>query len=102
MLDNPTLIDLTLFTQLRRNKRGRRRINVTLARRERQVMQLIADGVTIDGIARRLRISRGVVKNYVARVHRKLNAQSTPCAVAKCVELRLIHANVGEYIEVEG
>ena len=87
MLDNPTLIDLAPFT---RNLKTRRRVCVHLSPRERQVMQLVADGMTLEAIASRLHISLGVVRLYIGQVHRKLNVQSTPCAVGKCVELKLI------------
>ena len=90
MLDNPTLIDLAPFT---RNLKARRRI-VHLSPRERQVMQMIADGMTLEAIAVRLHISLGVVRLYIGQVHRKLNVQSTPCAVGKCVELKLIKVTV--------
>ena len=91
MLDNPTLIDLAPFT---RNLKARRRVCVHLSPRERQVMQMIADGMTLEAIAVRLRISLGVVRLYIGQVHRKLNVQSTPCAVGKCVELRLVKVTV--------
>ena len=91
MLDNPTLIDLAPFT---RNLKTRRRVCVHLSPRERQVMQMIADGMTLEAIAVRLRISLGVVRLYIGQVHRKLNVQSTPCAVGKCVELRLVKVTI--------
>ena len=100
MIDNPTLFDLTAFMQLRRNKRARRRVTVHLSPQERRVMQMKADGMTTEGIAHRLCVSVHVVRLYIEKVHRKLDAQSTACAVAKCVALKLIAAHVGEYIEV--
>lgn len=53
-----------------------------LTARERQVLGLIAQGLTNDGIARTLVISVGTVKHHVKQILRKLQAQNRSQAAA--------------------
>ena len=103
MLDNPTLLDLDALTipLFRRNRKARLRLKVKLSPQEFRVMQMKADGMTTEAIAQKLGIAIGTTRRYIESVHSKLNVQSTECAVAKLTELRIISANVGEYIEEE-
>lgn len=106
MLDNPTLIDLEPLTidvgkrNIRLNFRQRpRHIKVKLSPRECQIMQMLADGLTVEFVAYQLGISKGVARLYTNSARRKLDAPSTVCAVAKCVQLGLVHANVWIFLE---
>lgn len=91
MLDNPTLLDLTQFTTC---LKARHRVTIHLSRREKQVMQLKADGLTLEAIALKLGITVGVVRLYIQSVHKKLNVQCTESAVAKCVKLGVVKVEI--------
>lgn len=67
---------------------------VYLSPREKQVVQMIADGKTVAFISYELGISPGVVRIYMTNVRKKLDAQCTTAAVAKCVQLGIIRVNV--------
>jgi DNA-binding CsgD family transcriptional regulator len=53
-----------------------------LTRRELEVLQLIADGLTTGPIAGRLCLSAETVKSHVGAIHAKLSASSRAHAVA--------------------
>jgi non-specific serine/threonine protein kinase len=53
----------------------------TLTRRETEVLQLLADGLTDSEIANRLFLSRPTVSNHVAAILRKLDVRSRAAAV---------------------
>lgn len=61
-----------------------------LSVREREVMTLVARGMTNAQIARRLRISEGTVKHHLRKVFAKLGATSRLDAVNKAVAAALI------------
>ncbi len=54
----------------------------SLSPRERQVLQLVADGLTNDQIAEHLGISDGTVKNHVTNIYTKLGVGARAEAVA--------------------
>jgi DNA-binding CsgD family transcriptional regulator len=54
-----------------------------LTRRELEVLQLMADGATNDGIATRLVISHGTAKTHVKHILRKLGAANRAEAVSR-------------------
>lgn len=51
---------------------GSRTIAVDLSSREREVLQLLADGLSNSEIAERIHLSRGTVQNYVSSILLKL------------------------------
>lgn len=53
-----------------------------LSGRERQVLQLVADGWTTDAVAGNLKLSRATVRSYVEQAMAKLEARNRPNAVA--------------------
>lgn len=61
-----------------------------LSVREREVMALVARGMTNAQIARRLRITEGTVKHHLRKVFAKLRATSRLDAVNKAVAASLI------------
>jgi LuxR family maltose regulon positive regulatory protein len=65
---------------------------VTLSKRERQVLELVAAGNTTKAIAERLSISEPTVKWHVSRAARKLGAQSRTEAVALAIGRGYIRA----------
>lgn len=54
----------------------------SLTDREREILALIADGLTHYAIARRLKLTQTAVSHYVTRIFRKLGAVNAPNAVA--------------------
>ncbi len=61
-----------------------------LSQREMEVLTLIAQGLTNDGIARQLIISSGTVKAHTAAIYRKLDVASRTEAVARARALHLL------------
>lgn len=54
-----------------------------LTPRERDIFELIMNGRTTGQIAQRLKISKGVIKNYKQRIYRKVNVDSERALVRK-------------------
>jgi DNA-binding NarL/FixJ family response regulator len=65
-------------------------VSARLTKRERQVLQLLADGLRQDEIATRLFISRKTVGTHVANILRKLGVQSQTQAVALAFREELV------------
>jgi LuxR family maltose regulon positive regulatory protein len=61
-----------------------------LSERERQVLRLLAEGLTNEQIARRLVIALGTVKAHIHNIAGKLDAQNRAHAVARAQELGLL------------
>ena len=61
-----------------------------LTAREREVLELIASGLSNQEIASRLFVAHSTVKSYVNRIYRKLGAESRTKAVVRARELHLI------------
>lgn len=54
----------------------------SLTDREREILALIADGLTYYAVARRLELTQTAVSHYMTRIFRKLGAINAPNAVA--------------------
>ncbi|HHO69554.1 MAG TPA: PAS domain-containing protein [Gammaproteobacteria bacterium] len=67
------------------NRRG-----VTLTKRERQVLQLAADGHRSRGIGAELGIAEATVRNHFKRVFRKLDVHSRAEAIYAATQRRLL------------
>jgi DNA-binding CsgD family transcriptional regulator len=63
---------------------------IRLSRREREVLQLVAEGYSNTMIASRLRISENTVKGYVENLLFHLNARNRAEAVAAAARLKLL------------
>jgi two-component system, NarL family, nitrate/nitrite response regulator NarL len=61
-----------------------------LSRRQLEVLQLAADGVTGPQIASQLGISQATVKSHLDSSYRKLEVPNRAAAVAKAIRLGLI------------
>lgn len=60
--------------------------SVTLSRRERQTMTLLAAGCTVQEVARELSLSDKTVRNYLVHIYAKLNVRSRPQAILLWLE----------------
>jgi PAS domain S-box-containing protein len=69
---------------------GARPRNGTLTPREREVLQLAADGRSPPEIARILVMSPGTVKTHFQHIYKKLGAHDRASAVAQCLRGGLI------------
>ncbi|HLY50073.1 MAG TPA: helix-turn-helix transcriptional regulator [Solirubrobacteraceae bacterium] len=61
-----------------------------LTPRERDVLQLAADGLSTPSIAQRLSVSRATVRTHFGNIYLKLDVRSRAGAVAKGMRLGLI------------
>jgi DNA-binding NarL/FixJ family response regulator len=70
---------------------ARRRANSgLLSQRERQVLSLMRDGISLPGIAGRLAVSEATVKTYVARLYNKLHVNNRSQALMAAVNQGLL------------
>jgi DNA-binding NarL/FixJ family response regulator len=67
---------------VRRSQTSTSSVTANLTKREREVLQLLANGLRQDDIAKRLFISRKTVGTHVANILRKLGVRSQTQAVA--------------------
>ena len=61
-----------------------------LTPRERDVLQLAADGLSTPSIAEHLSVSRATVRTHFGHIYLKLDVKSRAGAVAKAMRLGLI------------
>jgi two-component system, NarL family, response regulator DegU len=61
-----------------------------ISKREEEVLQLIADGLSTTDVARKLYISVKTVKNHLASIYQKLDTPDRTGAVVKAVKLGII------------
>lgn len=61
-----------------------------ITRREEEVLQLIADGLSTTEVAGRLYISAKTVKNHLASVYQKLDSRDRTQAVVRAVKMGII------------
>jgi len=62
----------------------------TITPRERQILQLLAEGLTMRQVARRLGISPRTVETHVAKLYRKLDVRTRVQAIARAASIGLI------------
>ena len=74
------------LTALLRVRRERSRITTSLTHREREILGLIAAGLTTRQMASRLGISPRTVESHISRTYRKLSVRSRVQAVAAAAQ----------------
>ncbi len=96
LLTQPNAIKklLKLFHSFFLTDSDRESFFMPLNRREREVLKYIAEGNPNKGIAYALNTSEQTIKNYVASIMRKLNANDRAHAVALAIRRGLL--NIGE------
>jgi two-component system, NarL family, response regulator DevR len=65
-------------------------VEAGLTRRERQVLELLGEGMTIGQIASRLGISPRTVETHVAKLYRKLGVRTRVQAISRAATLGLV------------
>lgn len=83
---SPKLAELML-SEARKTDLGEERL---ITRREEEVLQLIADGLSTPEVAARLYISQKTVKNHLASIYEKLNARDRTQAVLVAVRMGIV------------
>ena len=97
VLDGERVIDPTLeqaavleLGRFARQARESSEIDASLTSREREILKLLAEGLTMQQIGRRLDISPRTVETHVANLYRKLAVRSRVQAVSRAASLGLI------------
>jgi two-component system nitrate/nitrite response regulator NarL len=67
-----------------------------LSARERQVLERLPEGETLESIADALEVSRRTVKTYVARIYTKLHVQNRAQAVVAAARHGLLPPASGQ------
>ena len=78
------------FSSFVQRRRQRNETVGSLTGREKEVLELIAQGLTGGQVARRLGVSQKTVESHVGRLYAKLGVRTRTQAVAKGLALRLI------------
>jgi DNA-binding NarL/FixJ family response regulator len=86
-IERSAMIELRQFA---RRARATSEMDGTISPRERQVLELLADGFTTHQVGRRLGISSRTVETHAAKLYRKLGVKTRIQAVARAVSLGLI------------
>lgn len=85
-----SMISPTMVARLVSRGRDRAHVRESLSPREREVLQLMADGVPTRQIGQRLGISYSTVRTHVRSISAKLGARSMVKAVVTARELELV------------
>ena len=88
----PLLEQAAVLELGRRAKQAREgsRVEATLTPREREILRLLAEGLTMQQIGRRIGISPRTVETHTAKLYRKLDVRTRIQAVGKAASLGLI------------
>lgn|GEM_PF-1260052 len=62
---------------------------ISLPKRERLILSLLADGETVASIASKLFISDHTVKKHISNIYRKLNVRNRGQAIRKALSMKL-------------
>ncbi|MDP9330916.1 MAG: response regulator transcription factor [Actinomycetota bacterium] len=76
--------------RLARRAREGSEMSARLSPREREILLLMSDGLTMRQVARRLSISQRTVETHVAKLYRKLGVRTRMQAIARASSLGLI------------
>lgn len=88
--EGATLISPTMIARLVSRGRDRDHMRDSLSPREREVLQLMADGIATRQIAGRLGISYSTVRTHVRSISNKLGTRSMVNTVVTARELELV------------
>jgi DNA-binding NarL/FixJ family response regulator len=86
-LEQAAVLELGRFA---RKARESSEMAAVLTPREREILELLAEGLTMRQIGRRLAISPRTVETHVAKLYRKLAVRTRVQAIAKAASLGLI------------
>ncbi len=86
-LEQAAVMELGRFA---RQAREGSEMDAVLTHREREILALLSEGMTMQQIGRRLGISPRTVETHVAKLYRKLSVRTRVQAVARAASLGLI------------
>ena len=89
--EGATLISPAMIARLVSRGTDRVHMQESLSPRERQVLQLLADGIATRQIARQLAISYSTVRTHMRSISAKLGTKSMVSAVVTARELELVN-----------
>jgi DNA-binding NarL/FixJ family response regulator len=81
----------SMLAEVRRLERAGEPAEPVITRREAEVLQLVADGLSTTEVAARLYISVKTVKNHLASIYAKLDARDRTQAVVRAVRMGIVH-----------
>ena len=87
-LTRPKIVEIDTGGPFIRNEENLTRLGIS--RREYEVLQLVAEGLSNQDIANKLFISHSTVKTHVSNVLGKLDASRRTEAIARAKEMRII------------
>lgn len=87
-LTRPRVVEVRVPGPFERDERAIKRLGIS--KRELEVLELIAEGLSNQNIADRLFVSTSTVKTHVSNVLAKLNASRRTAAIARAKQLRII------------
>ena len=80
----------SMLAELGTGSDGRPHVDPGISRREEEVLQLVADGLSTAEVAARLYISVKTVKNHLASIYEKLDSRDRTQAVLRAVRMGII------------
>ena len=84
----------SMLTEMKRESyRSAKSLGAVISAREEEVLQLIADGLSLPEVSSRLYISTKTVKNHLASIYAKLDARDRTQAVLRAVRMGIIRLN---------
>jgi two-component system, NarL family, response regulator DegU len=83
----------SMLTEARRLRQLAPDDEKAISKREEEVLQLIADGLSTPEVAERLYISQKTVKNHLASIYEKLDARDRTQAVLQAVRRGIVRLN---------
>jgi DNA-binding NarL/FixJ family response regulator len=81
---------ITALGELARRARESADVLAGLSKRERQVLEMVSEGLTVGQVATRLSISPRTVETHVAKLYRKLGVRTRLQAVSRAAALGLV------------
>ena len=87
-LTRPKLIEVEVHAPFECDEAAVKKLGIS--KREFEVLQLVADGLSNQDIADRLFVSTSTIKTHVSNLLAKLEAERRTEAIAKAKELRII------------
>lgn len=83
----------SMLTEVKKESSAAGRGASIVSAREEEVLQLIADGLSLPEVSARLFISAKTVKNHLASIYAKLDARDRTQAVLRAVRMGIIRLN---------
>jgi DNA-binding NarL/FixJ family response regulator len=90
---SPELASSMLSEVKKESRRSANGDGAVISAREEEVLQLIADGLSLPEVSAQLYISVKTVKNHLASIYAKLDARDRTQAVLRAVRMGIIRLN---------